>query len=170
MNWDIKKCEGKCMKCNKLLEDREEYYCRLFLEQSGPVREDYCKDCWGKRDDTAKGYSTWTGRYKPEPVEIEDNLIEEPYLKHLLKKWLHSTERLHQCFCYVLAILLERSKIFSEKPAVKTPEGKEQLVYEDKETGETYILDNPHLSIRELGEIETQLQELIKQELPGAGK
>lgn len=166
MNWDIKGCGGRCAKCDKEFIDEETFHCRLFLEQSGPRREDYCVNCWSNLgNDTQKGFSVWQGRYKLEPVEISEIPVEDSILKHLLKKWLHSQERLHQCFCYVLAILLERNKTFMERPKVKNPDGREELVYEDKDSGETYILEDPKLTLKELGEIESQLQEMLKQEL-----
>jgi hypothetical protein len=165
MNWDIKGCSGKCIKCSKLLEDNESFNCVLFLEKDGPVREDYCINCWDASSDEKKGYSNWQGRYRIEPQKIEIEPVKGSALKELLKKWLNSADRLHQCFCYVLVIMLEREKSFSEKPKIKSPEGKEQLVYEDKETGELYILEDPSLTLKELSEVEVQLQELIKQEL-----
>lgn len=159
-NWEIQGCSGKCIKCRHDFTDEEVFYCRLFLEVEGPRREDYCKDCWEERSDSLKGYSSWQGRYKIQPEKIEEEPIKEPVSKQLLKKWLHSTERLHQCFCYVLAVLLERNKTFQVRPKIKG-----QLVYEDRDTGETYILEDPGLTLKELGEIEGQLQEMLKQEL-----
>lgn len=165
--WDIKGCGGKCIKCGRNFAEEENYFCRLFLEREGPRREDYCVDCWNKKEEISGGFSSWQGRYKPQPVEIKEEPLEESVLKRLLKKWIHSSERLHQCFCYVLAIMLERNKIFSEKPSIKTPDGKRQIIYEDRETGETYILEDPALTIKELGEYEGQIQEMLKQELQG---
>lgn len=165
MNWDIKGCNGKCIKCSKSFNDNELFYCRLFVEKEGPRREDYCTDCWAGRTESAASHSSWQGKYKLEPLKIEEEPIEEPLLKHLLKKWIHSTERLHQCFCYVLVILLERNRTFSEKPSIKEQDGRVQLVYEDKDTGETYVIEDPHLNLTELNNIESQLQTMLKQEL-----
>lgn len=165
MNWDIKGCSGKCIKCNKDFDNEEIFCCRLFLEETGPMREDYCMNCWNVRTDSPKGYSNWQGRYRSQPQEIEEEPVKEPIAKQLLKKWLHSTERLHQCFCYVLALLLLRNRTFSEKPKIMGSDGKERLVYEDKDTGETYILEDPCLTINELTQIEGQLQGMLKQEL-----
>lgn len=165
MNWDLKGCSGRCIKCNKDFNDEETYFCRLFLEKEGPRREDYCENCWGAKQEAQGAHSVWQGRYKVEPVKIEEETLQEPVSKQLLKKWINSTERLHQCFCYVLAIHLERSKTFSEKPSIKSEDGKKQLVYEDRDTGETFILEDPCLTLKELDEVEGQLQEMFKQEL-----
>lgn len=166
MNWNIKGCSDQCVNCKKTFLDGEMYSCRLFLIEDGPRREDYCKDCWEnhKNGSGAKAYSFWQGRFKAEPEPIEENVIEEPLLKRLLKKWIDSKERLHQCFCYVLALMLERKKIFKLRPPVSNAPGDEQMVYEDKETGETYILDNPKLTLAELHEIEHDLHILMDRE------
>lgn len=165
MNWDIKACTGRCTRCNKDFIDGENFFCRLFLEESGPRREDFCKNCWDLKNDLDKGYSSWMGKYKEIPGEIEEEPIEDPILKHLLKKWINATERLHQCFCYVIALLLERNKTFSEKPSITDSDGKKRLVYEDRDTGETYLIEDPNLSLQELGGIEGQIQEMLKNEL-----
>lgn len=163
MSWDIRGCSGKCVRCSKNFIDGEFFWCRLFLEEAGPRREDYCKDCWENREDLQKGYSSWNGRYRIEPIKREEEPIKEPISKLILKKYLNSAERLHQCLCYILAILLERNKAFQPRPSVNGC-----IVYEDKETGETYILNDPNLTIKELSEIEGQLSEMFKQELTAA--
>jgi len=172
MNWDIKGCHDQCINCHKAFSDGAYYYCRLLMDTEGPRREDYCQECWqklkqGKSPDT---YSYWQGifRVRPEPIKEEDK-IEEPLLKRLLKKWFNSKERLHQCFCYIIALILERNKTFQARPSIKADQGAEQLVYEDRDTGETYIIDDPGLSLKELNTIEKQLQDMMKQEF-GANK
>lgn len=157
MSWEIKECSGRCIRCNRDFTDGEFFWCRLSLEQNGPRREDYCTGCW---DNSKKGYSSWKGRYKIQPEKVEGEPIEEPMSKQLLKKYLHSTDRLHQCLCYILAVLLERNKTFQPRPSMKG-----HIVYEDRDTGETYILTDPGLTLKELDGMEIGLQELLKQEL-----
>lgn len=166
MNWNIKGCSDQCIQCHKDFTDNDSYHCRLFLEIEGPRREDYCKNCWEqtKSNITSQGYSYWKGRYKIKPEPVEEK-IEEPLLKQLLKKWINSGKRLHQCFCYIIALMLQRNKTFRAQPSLKNPDGKERLVYEDRDNGETYILEDPGLTLKELDQIEGQLQEMLKQEL-----
>lgn len=156
-NWDISACSGRCIKCSRSFTDGEFFWCRLYLDGDSPRREDYCVDCWGN---SQKGYPNWRGRYRVQLERAVEEPLKEPVSKQLLKKYLHSTERIHQCLCYVLGILLERNKSFQPRTAM---EGR--IVYEDKETGEVYILTDPGLSIKELDEIEGKLLEMLKQEL-----
>lgn len=156
MSWDLKACSGRCIRCNRPFTDGDFYWCRLSIDGDGPRREDFCVGCW----DSQKGFSSWKGRYKLVPEKKEEEPLKEPISKQLLKKYLDSTERLHQCLCYVLAILLERNKTFLPRPSTKG-----HLVYEDRDTGETYILTDPGLTVTELDKIEVELQELLRQEL-----
>lgn len=156
MSWDIQGCSGKCIRCNKDFIDGESYWCRLLLDDREARREDFCMDCW----DSQKGYSTWRGRYKIEPEKVAEEPIKEPISKQLLKKYLHSSERLHQCLCYILGLLLERNKVFQPRLSMKG-----NIVYEDRETGETYVLNDPGLTIKELDGIEEELLGMLKQEL-----
>ncbi len=166
MSWNIAGCSTKCAKCSKEFEDDNHYHCRLSLAVDGPQREDYCAQCWEEIEvKSVEKYSYWQGRYKSKPVQVKEEPIKEDVSKRLLKKWIDSTERLHQCFCYILSLMLLRKKSFQQKPSLKTDQGKEQLVYEDRETGETYVLEDPRLTLQELDQVEGQLQEMLKKEL-----
>ena len=166
VNWNIKGCSKNCINCDKAFSDEETYYCRLFLEPEGPCRKDYCQKCWSefKNEILNREHSYWQGRFKVEPEPIEEK-IEEPILKKLLKKWIDSQERLHQCFCYIIAVMLERNKTFRPKPAIKHQKGKKQLVYEDRDNGEVYVMEDPGLTLAELNEIEDELKNMLKKEL-----
>lgn len=157
MSWDIQGCSERCIRCSRDFANGEFFWCRLFLEGDGPRREDYCVDCWVN---SQKGYPSWKGRYRVQLEKVTEEPLKEPISKQLLKKYLHSTERLHQCLCYVLAILLERNKAFQPRPAMKG-----HIVYEDRDSGETYILTDPGLTIKELDGIEEELLEMLRQEL-----
>lgn len=156
MSWDLAGCSGRCIRCSRDFSDGEFFWCRLLLDEDSPRREDYCVGCW----DSQKGFSSWKGRYRLEPEKIKEEPLKEPISKQLLRKYLHSTERLHQCLCYILAILLERNKAFRPRPAMKG-----HIVYEDRDTGETYLLSDPGLTIKELDGIEGELVEMLRQEL-----
>lgn len=167
MNWNIKGCSKDCVNCHKEFTNMEAYHCRLSFENEEPVRKDYCEKCWIENREATDDqlFSYWKGTFKALPEPVEEDIIDEPILKHLLKKWLNSNERIHQCFCYILVLMLERSKTFVPKPSIKDETGKERLVYEDKKSGEAYILDNPGLTLKELDDIEKELQDMLKQEL-----
>lgn len=169
MSWNIAGCSGQCTKCQTVFINEQTYNCYLFLDIDGPKREDYCQQCWQKMAAVAGRpdghHSYWQGRYKYQPEPVKEEPLKGDVSKRLLKKWLDSPERLHQCFCYILALMLLRKKYFQQKPSLKNDQGKEELVYEDRETGETYILADPGLSLAELDQVESQLQEMLKKEL-----
>lgn len=166
MNWNIKGCSPQCTNCKKEWKDKDEYHCLLFLLPQGSRRDDYCVNCWGdgKRENNADSY--WKGRFKDVGAGLgpAQPALGEPLLLRILKKWMNKEERLHQCFCYIIALLLERNRYFRKRPSIKK-DGHEELVYEDRTTGEAYILEDPNLTLAELTTIETPLLNMLKQEL-----
>lgn len=166
MSWNITGCSKQCIHCMYIFKDQDLYHCKLIIGDDGPERQDCCEECWDKIKDSNKNeFSYWQGKYRQKPIVAKEEPIKESVSKKLLKKWIQSPERLHKCFCYILILMLERKKLFSPKPSIKTEDGKKQLVYEEKDTGEVYILEDPALTLKELGAIESQLQEMMKREL-----
>ena len=140
MSWNITGCNKQCKGCNVQFQDGHIYHCHLSLGVDGPIREDYCQECWDKFNlESSEKISYWQGKFKSKTVVVKEEPIKESASKRLLKKWLNSPERLHQCFCYILALMLQRKKIFQPQPPLKEPGNKDKLVYEDKETGEMGI-------------------------------
>ena len=62
---------------------------------------------------------------------------------------------------YVLAVLLERSKILVERDTKEQPGGELKRVYEDRKNGDTFVILDPRLRMENLGEVQHQVVELL---------
>ena len=62
---------------------------------------------------------------------------------------------------YVLAVMLERSKILVERDAKELEDGKIRRVYEDRKQGDTFVILDPRLRLENLAEVQSQVVALL---------
>ena len=62
---------------------------------------------------------------------------------------------------YVLAVMLERSKILVERAAKPQPDGTIRRVYEDRKSGDSFIILDPRLRLENLAEVQQQVVALL---------
>ena len=62
---------------------------------------------------------------------------------------------------YVLAVMLERSKILVERDAREQPDHTIIRIYEHRKTGESFIVLDPRLRLENLAEVQQQVVALL---------
>lgn len=62
---------------------------------------------------------------------------------------------------YILAVMLERKKVLVERATKLRPEGGILRVYEQKSTGDTFLIIDPQLRLNEIGALQSKVMELL---------
>ena len=62
---------------------------------------------------------------------------------------------------YVLAVMLERSKILVERDSKSLEDGTIRRIYEDKKNGDTFIILDPRIRLENLAEVQQQVVALL---------
>ena len=62
---------------------------------------------------------------------------------------------------YVLAVMLERSRIFVERDAKEQEDGTIRRVYEDRKSGDTFVILDPRIRLENLAEVQAQVVALL---------
>ena len=62
---------------------------------------------------------------------------------------------------YVLAVMLERSKILVERDRKEQEDGTIRRVYEDRKNGDTFVILDPRLRLENLAEVQQQVVALL---------
>ena len=159
--WNIKARSHVCSFCGKPLVDRAPLVSALRETPQGYERFDAHTECWraSKRDWTP--FSSWDGTYMA-PVRKEKN---EPLKKEdageILRKLVTLDDPAMQNVVYVLAVMLERSKILVERAAKRQADGTIRRVYEDRKNGDTFIILDPRLRLENLSEVQQQVVALL---------
>jgi hypothetical protein len=160
--WNIKSRNETCLKCTKSFADGETFFSRLTFGEEGYAREDYCDPCW-KEHAEDKALSVWKTVFKAPPPPSEETLRKET-AESLLRQLMETDDVTHRNVIYILAVMLERRRIFVERDVQVREDGLKIRVYEHKKTQETFLVPDPELKLAEL----TQVQEEVLAMLGGA--
>jgi len=91
---------------------------------------------------------------KKEPLKKED-------AGELLRQLVTLDDPAMKNVVYVLAVMLERSKILVERDAKELEDGKIRRVYEDRKQGDTFVILDPRLRLENLAEVQGQVVALL---------
>lgn len=160
--WNIRSRSHHCAVTERPFEDGEKHYTAIYLDPktSEYTRRDVSLDAWEQELSERTPFSFWKSVYeksapdgKPEITPKEDALT---MLQRLIEEGNPHTENAR----YILAAMLERKRVLSPKDRKETEEGI-LLVYENKKTGEIYIVRDPELRLDEVAGVQEEVATLL---------
>jgi hypothetical protein len=104
--------------------------------------------------------SSWQGVYRVPPPEPEEPLKKET-AESLLRRLMEDVEDAAAGVIYILAVMLERNRIFIERDVQPREDGTLLRIYEHKKTGETFLVPDPRLRLGELEEVQQRVVEML---------
>lgn len=159
--WNLRSRGHICTLCQKPLVDRAPVVSALKEEGDGYERFDCHPECWKAAERDWTPFSQWDGVYfapvreeRKEPLKKEDAgellrhliTLEDPAMKNVV---------------YVLAVMLERSKILVERDRKEQKDGTILRIYEDRKNGDTFVILDPRLRLENLSEVQQQVVALL---------
>ncbi len=168
-DWDIKPCSGVCASCSRTFEDKEAYISMLaYIEHEGYRRSDYCMECRPVQEDggASDSHGVWQGVFRAPPPPEEEAVTKET-AETLLRRFIEEDDESKANVIYVLAIMLERKKLFVEKSRDSRKDGKRILIFEHRKTGESFIVPDPDLKLGQLEDVQTEVTLLLGGKVPG---
>lgn len=159
--WNIRACADQCAACARKFADREALMSRLRFTPEGYQREDFCAACWpAQGGGGAAAVSAWSAKWfapapkAPEPVRRET-------AESLLRELMETDDPAKRNVIFILAVMLERRRILAEKEVQLQPDGRKIRVYEHKQTGESFVVPDPGLRLREIESVQREVLELL---------
>ena len=150
-----------CTICQKPLVDKAPVVSALREINDGYERFDCHPECWKTMEREWEPFSQWDGVYFA-PVRAERN---EPLKKEdageLLRQLITLDDPTMMNVVYVLAVMLERSKILVERDQKMLEDGTIRRVYEDRKQGDTFVILDPRLRLENLAEVQQQVVALL---------
>jgi len=173
-NWEIRSRNRNCSGCQAPFRVGQIYHCLLDFGGDEPRREDFCQRCWEEKALSTKkkgrDRAYWRATFKKLYQPVEDERIKKDMVQRLFEKYIRSELPEHVNLCYILALLQERKKIFIPRKRTRDHRGDEVVVYERRDSGETYMVRDPGLSLDQAEAVEKQIQNLIEAEKKSAEK
>jgi len=169
MRWEIRSRNKTCQMCEKIFLEGDRYHCLLETAEDEFVRKDFCHDCWESTDphqiNRQEAISYWRGSIKAAPVAERREVIHRSTAEGLLRKYLHTRDEAEKNLCYILALMLERKKIFVHKDTLRKGDSQNRLlIYEHAGTQEAFVIEDPQLSLGKIEQVQRQVKQLLDAE------
>lgn len=157
-DWQIKPRSTACGACGSAFADGQTYVSSLRLSGAEYERSDCCESCW--RKGASEGvFSVWRGIFQAEKPAPE--VLRKETAESLLRRLVEKNDPSHHNAIFILAVMLERRRILSEKEVRKSDGDSLVRVYEHRQTGETFIITDPLLNLEQLGHVQEQVAGLL---------
>ncbi len=159
--WNIKPRGRVCAVCGAEFPKGAECVSALFETLEGFDRRDYCPGCWEKRTDGGEPFSQWQGAIAALAADAKAEPIKRETAEALLRRLVELDDPANVNVVYILAVMLERKRQLVERDAKVRPEGGILRVYEQKSTGDTFVILDPQLRLEAIGEVQKQVIGLL---------
>lgn len=160
--WNIRSRGHVCTICGKPLVDRAPVVSALRETATGYDRYDCHPECWKTAPRDWEPFSFWEGVYlAPPPPDAKKEPLKKETAGELLRELVTLDDPAMKNVVYVLAVMLERSRILVERDAREQADHTIRRVYEDRKTGDTFVILDPRLRLDALGEVQQQVVALL---------
>ena len=159
--WNIKSRGHVCTICGKPLVDKAPVVSALRETASGYDRYDCHPECWKTQERDWEPFSVWDGVYLAPVKESKSEPVKKEDAGELLRQLIALDDPAMQNVVYVLAVMLERSKILVERDSKALEDGTIRRVYEDRKQGDTFVILDPRLRLENLSEVQQQVVALL---------
>lgn len=142
-------------------KDGEFFYTLLFDEAAGYRREDLSEAAWKSRPkDAPKPFSFWRSKFELPPPPAPEPLGKQT-AEELLRRYMAENTPQHTNARYILALMLERKRIFKQIDRKKSEDGQIALIYEHTKTGEVFVVPDPQLKLEQIADVQAEIAPLL---------
>ena len=159
--WNIRSRGHVCSFCQKPLVDKAPLVSALKETAGGYERFDCHPECWKTVERDWEPFSQWDGVYFAPKKEEKKEALKKEDAGELLRKLMTLDDPAMKNVVYVLAVMLERSKILIERDAREQEDHTILRVYEHRRTGESFVVLDPRLRLENLAEVQQQVVALL---------
>ncbi len=163
--WDIQPRSRACSGCNAAFQNGASYFTSLYFEGGRYERADYCEGCWQGGARERPRHSAWRGCYETPPPPPPPALRGET-AESLLRNLMAANDPANRNTIYILALMLERQRIFVERERHTGEDGRSLLVYEQRKTGETFVITDPRLRLADLEAVQAEVTARLGETAP----
>lgn len=157
--------QSKCTVTEVPFEDDQVIYTAIFfgLEGDGYLRKDYSEQGWAQRpEEDLQPFSSWKSKWKKLEKIEDDQKLQKENAETLLARLNEEDRSESESTRYILALMLERSKIIVEEDSQEIPEGVLR-VYRHRKTEEVILVKDPKLSLDEVAGLQVEVIRMLDQ-------
>ncbi|MBN8418176.1 MAG: hypothetical protein J0L73_04610 [Verrucomicrobia bacterium] len=161
-NWSIRSRAHTCAVTGRPFEDGESFHTTIYFdpEENGYVRRDVCAEAWAQELEQRKPVAAWKTIYSKVIAEAKPEITPKESAQALLQRFIEEGDPKTENARYILALMLERKRQLSQT-AEKEVDGAKMLFYENKKTGEIFIVRDPELRLDEIADMQDEVATLL---------
>ncbi len=161
-NWSIRSRSHQCALSGRPFEEGETFHTAIYFdpETGGYLRRDVGLDAWEQELSERQPIAYWKTAYTPQVTEERPEVTSKESAMALLQRFIEEDEAHTENARYILALMLERKRILTPTATKETEDGK-MLFYENKKTGEVFVVRDPELRLDELVQVQEEVATLL---------
>lgn len=161
-NWSIRSRSHQCALTERPFVEGEVFHTAIYFdpETSGYLRRDVALDAWAQETSERKPIAYWRTTYTPNVVEEKPEVTSKESAMSLLQRFIEEDDPATENARYILALMLERKRILTPTATKETEDGR-MLFYENKKTGEVFLIRDPDLHLDELAQVQDEVATLL---------
>jgi hypothetical protein len=163
-SWHVRSRGRECAATQRPFTDGESIITALFPdpESSGYVRRDYGVEGWKAQGDSEeRPFSFWKSTYSAPSNQAEESPAERLSAEEILRRLVDEDEDHTENTRFILAVMLERQKLLRETDSQRAANGILR-VYEQRKTGEVYIVKDPDIPLSEVEAVQKEVFLLLE--------
>ncbi len=159
--WSIQGRATQCAATGEPFKDGDYFYTLLFDAPGGYRREDLSEQAWKSRPkDAPKPFSFWRSKFELPPPPAPEALGKQT-AEELLRRYMEGDSPQYTNARYILALMLERKRLFKQIDRKKGEDGQFALIYEHSKTGEVFVIRDPELKLEQIAEVQAEIAPLL---------
>ncbi|HUF62861.1 MAG TPA: hypothetical protein VMN36_12355 [Verrucomicrobiales bacterium] len=163
--WNLGRSAAACAHTGRPFQQEEEIYTALFElpgEDDRVERRDYSSDAWQEISPGLQPFSFWKSRFvPPPPPDAPAELVEKDSAAALLRRLLTENDPSTVNARYILAIMLERRRIFVQTGAKVDRKKRRILIFRHRHSDEVFLVEDPGLRLDQLAAVQAEVGALL---------
>ena len=161
-NWQIRVRSHACAQTGVPFEDGQPIYTAIYFDPDtgGYLRRDVSLDAWEQELAERTPYSYSKTNYQKTFTEEKPDIASKESALALLQRLVEEDEARTEHARYILAVMLERKKQLTETDVKDTENGRMRF-YENKKTGDVFVIRDPELRLDELEPVQEEVAMLL---------
>jgi len=161
-NWSIRSRAPQCALSARPFIEGETFHTAIYFdpETSGYLRRDVALDAWAQEISERQPIAYWRAVYSPTIVEERPEVTSKESAMTLLQRFIEDDQPHTENARYILALMLERKRILTPTATKDTETGR-MLFYENKKTGEVFLIRDPELHLDEIAQLQEEVATLL---------
>ena len=119
------------------------------------LREDYACDVWSA-DLKEESLVYWKTSFRVPPPKKEEP-FKERNAEIAFRGLLENPDPSHRNTLFILAVMMERKRLFVEQGAQRDPQGNLMRIYEHKDSDETFLVYDPELNLDQIIDVQQEV-------------